>query len=60
MISHFNFTKKELLSAGIFFAILGCIAINSQNISSYLIDAYNHKVEYLANNTVASTNILRY
>lgn len=60
MKSKSNFTKAERIWTGLFFSVLGLIAVYSQTISSYLIDAYNQNVEFLANNTVSSTNILRY
>lgn len=55
-----KFTKTERFWTGLFFTVLGLIAVYSQTISGYLIDAYNQNIEFLANNTVSSANIIRY
>jgi len=60
MKSKSNLTKKEHFWAGLFFTVLGLIAVYSQTISGYLINAYNQNIEFLANNTVNSINISKY
>ncbi|BAO74889.1 hypothetical protein [Winogradskyella sp. PG-2] len=57
---NFKPKTKEFIKICVFAITMSLVAIHSKSISNYLIDSYNSKVDFLANNTLGTTYLTSY
>ncbi|WP_461589027.1 hypothetical protein [Winogradskyella sp.] len=60
MVSISKFSKTERIFSILLLVTFCLLIVFVKSIHGYLLEAYAQKVEFLANNTLTSTGILRY